>query len=223
MYCVRPVGRFAYKHIPLMSRLLSLQPCCPHDEYIHSFISCSVRLNSILLLIIPGYFFIVVAPARRCPGSFFIFCRNPQLASRNVRDMYWTCLRKDYPLVILLYTILSDPVSGYVSTYLRYYSSLCVCHAVLSILSKGVYKNIQALSESPLEVCILTRRVGTLCPWFHCFWVLVECELYTTKTGGWCGYHVPGPTRLGKMSKPFVSSRLRFWKPCSGNSGDCHV
>ena len=38
-----------------------------------------------------------------------------------------------------------------------------------------------------------------------------------------CGYHVSRPTRLGKMSKPLLSSRLRFWKPCSGNSGDCHV
>ena len=38
-----------------------------------------------------------------------------------------------------------------------------------------------------------------------------------------CGYHVPGPTRLGKMSKPLPSSRFHFWKPCSGNSGDCHV
>ena len=62
------VGRFAYKHIRLMSRLLSLQPCCPHDEY--TLISRSVRLISILLLIIPGYFFVVVAPARCCPGSF---------------------------------------------------------------------------------------------------------------------------------------------------------
>ena len=25
------------------------------------------------------------------------------------------------------------------------------------------------------------------------------------------------------MSKPVIPSRLRFWKPCSGNSGDCHV
>ena len=38
-----------------------------------------------------------------------------------------------------------------------------------------------------------------------------------------CGYHVPGPTRLGKMSKPLLPSRLHFWKPCSENSGDCHV
>ena len=38
-----------------------------------------------------------------------------------------------------------------------------------------------------------------------------------------CGYHVPGQTRLQQMSKPLLSSRLRFWKPCSGHSGDCHV
>ena len=33
-----------------------------------------------------------------------------------------------------------------------------------------------------------------------------------------CGYHVPGPTRLGKMSKPLLPSRLRFWKPASQSS-----
>ena len=27
-------------------------------------------------------------------------------------------------------------------------------------------------------------------------------------------------TPIGKMSKPLPSSRLRFWKLCSGNSGD---
>ena len=37
------------------------------------------------------------------------------------------------------------------------------------------------------------------------------------------GYHVPGPTRLEKMSKPLLFSRLSFWRPGSGNSGDCHV
>ena len=168
------VGRSAYKHIRLMSCLLSLQPCCP--RWVYTLIACSVRLISILLLINPGYFFIVVAPARRCPGSSFIFCRNPQLASRNVRDMYRTCLRKDYPSCHSLYTILSDPMSGYVSTYLRYYSSLSVMLSCLSCQKECA--NIQALRESPLEACILTRRVGTLCPWFHYFWVLVECELY---------------------------------------------
>ena len=50
----------------------------------------------------------------------------------------------------------------------------------------------------------------------------MEFDFYRHQTGG-CGYHVPGPTRPGKMSKPLLSSRLRFWKPCSGNSGDCHV
>ena len=45
----------------------------------------------------------------------------------------------------------------------------------------------------------------------------------TIKTGGGCGDHVPGPTRLGKMSKYLLSSRPCFWKPCSENSGDCHV
>ena len=34
------------------------------------------------------------------------------------------------------------------------------------------------------------------------------------------GYHVPGPTRLGKMSKPLQPSRHRFWKDRLGNTGD---
>ena len=38
-----------------------------------------------------------------------------------------------------------------------------------------------------------------------------------------CEHHVPGLTRLRKMSKPLMSSKLHFWKQCSGNSGDCDV
>ena len=143
----------------------------------YTLISCSVRLISILLLIPPGYFSIVVAPARRCPGSFFIFYRNPQLASRNVRNMYWTCrLRKDYPLVIRF--ILSCPILC-PDMCQHIYGTTAVCLSVmLSCLScRKECTNIQALSESPLEVCILTRCVGTLCSWLHYFWVLVECEL----------------------------------------------
>ena len=128
---------------------------------------------------------------------------------------------KELPPCHSLYTILSDPMSGYVFTYQRYYSSLSVMLSCLSCQKEST--NIQASSESPLEVCILTRRVVALCPWFHCFWVLVKFELYHHQTREWCGYHVPGPTRLGKMSKPLLHSRLRFCKPCSGNSGDYHV
>ena len=38
-----------------------------------------------------------------------------------------------------------------------------------------------------------------------------------------CGYHVPEPTRLGKMPKPlqpWQPSRHRFWKDRLGNTGD---
>ena len=51
-------------------------------------------------------------------------------------------------------------MSGFLCTCLLYYSSLSVCHAVLSILSR-VYKLLN-VSESPLEVCISSRRVVTL-------------------------------------------------------------
>ena len=46
---------------------------------------------------------------------------------------------------------------------------------------------------------------------------------HTTHKKHICGYHVPEPTRLGKMSKPLQPSRHRFWKDCLGNTGDCHV
>ena len=146
-------------------------------RWVYTLISCSVRLISILLPMIPGYIFIAVAPTPCCPESFFIFCRNPQLASYNVRDMYWTCrLQKDYPLVIRF--ILSCPILC-TDTCAYIYGTTAVClSVVVSWLScQKECTNIQALSESPLKVCILTRRVGALCSWFHCFWVMVECEL----------------------------------------------
>ena len=37
------------------------------------------------------------------------------------------------------------------------------------------------------------------------------------------GYRVPGQTRLARMSKLLLSSRLQFWKPCSRNSWGCQV
>ena len=152
-------------------------------RWVYTLISCSVRLTSILSLIITGYFSIVVAPARRCPGSFFIFCRNPQLASRNVRDMYWTCLRKDYTLLIrfiLFCPILCPDMHPHI------YGTTAVCLSVMlfCLSCQKECTNIQALSESPLEVCISTRRAVTLCLWFHCFRVLVEFELYHHQNWG---------------------------------------
>ena len=139
MYCLRQVGRFAYKHIRLMSRLLSLQPCCPHDEY--TLISRSVRLISILLLINPGYFFIAVAPAPRCPWSFFnIFA----VIHSWPAAMSAICIEHVCERITLLSFALYYPVRSYVricvhiSTVL---SSLSACRAVLSIVSKGVYKH----------------------------------------------------------------------------------
>ena len=38
-----------------------------------------------------------------------------------------------------------------------------------------------------------------------------------------CGYHVPEPTRLAKMSKPLQPSRHRFWKLAWGTREICHV
>ena len=63
--------------------------------------------------------------------------------------------------------------------------------------------NIQALSESPLEVCISTGLV-TLCPWFHCFSVLVEFELLSPpKLGGDVDTMSPDQHAQGKRRNPF--------------------
>ena len=146
-------------------------------RWVHTLISCSACLISILLLITPGCFLTAVAPARRCPGLFPIFCRNPQLASHNVRGMYWTCrLVKDYPLVICF--ILSCPIlCPDMCPHIHGTTAICLSVMLSGPSCQKECTNIQTLSESPLEVCISTRRVGTLCPGFHCFWVLVECEL----------------------------------------------
>ena len=42
----------------------------------------------------------------------------------------------------------------------------------------------------------------------------------TTKPRGWCGHHVPGSNTRTEISKPQLPSGIRFWKPCSGISGD---
>ena len=156
-------------------------------RWIYTLISCSVRLMSSLL-------------PRNNPG-IFLYCRCSRTPLSRIIFLYiystkyfvvvhsWPaamsaiCIEhvvceKDYPLDIRF--ILSCPILCR-DLYLLIYGITAVClsyQAVLSILLKEC-TNIQALSESPLEVCILTitRRVGTPCPWFHCFWVWVECEL----------------------------------------------
>ena len=60
--------------------------------------------------------------------------------------------------------------------------SRCSCWSCLSCQKECT--NIQAFSESPPEVCISTRRVVTLCLWFHCFCVWVEFELYHHQNWG---------------------------------------
>ena len=83
--------------------------------------------------------------------------------------------------ITLLSFALYYPVRSCVRIYI-YISTVLqqsVCHAVLSICQKEC-TNIQALSESPLEVCILTRCVGTLVP--DSIWWSASSN--TTITGG---------------------------------------
>ena len=56
-------------------------------------------------------------------------------------------------------SILSDVMSGYVSTYLWYNSSLSFCHVVLPILSKGVYEHpsVRVVYDGPLMLAAVDR------------------------------------------------------------------
>ena len=99
--------------------------------------------------------------------------------------MFWTYrLWKDYPLVIRF--ILSCPIlCPDIYIHIHGTTAVCLsCHAVLSSCQKEC-TNIQALSESPLKVWTLSTRVGTPCPWFHCFWVFGGVRALTPpKLGG---------------------------------------
>ena len=106
--------------------------------------------------------------------------------------MYWACLRKDYPLVIRF--ILSCPILCPDICPHIYGNTSVSLSVMLSCPSRRKEcTTIQALSESPLEVCILTRRVVTLCPWLNCFWVLVEFELYHHQNRGVVWIPCPRP------------------------------
>ena len=142
-------------------------------RWVYTLISCSVRLICILLLINPGSFRIVVAPARRCPGSFYIIfavIHSWPAAMSAICIEHVVCERITLLSFALYYPVRS--LSGYISTYPRYYFvQQSVCLVMLSCLScQKECTNIQASSESPLKVWILTTRVGTPCP----------CLLYTS-------------------------------------------
>ena len=159
------------------------EPLVMYTRGVNTLISCSARLISILLLIIPGYFFIVVAPARRCPGSLLFLCTRVNILSQSTAGQP-QCPRYVLNMlsakrITLLSFALYYSVRSCSDMCLHIHDITAVCLSVM-LSCRSCQKectNIQALSESPLEVCILTRRVGKPCPWYHCFWVLVECEL----------------------------------------------
>ena len=82
------------------------------------------------------------------------------------------CVSSSAKRISLLSFAFYYPVRSYVrivihmSTVLQQIVCLSCC---LVCLVKRSVKNLRALSESPLEVYVSTRRVVTLCPWFHCF------------------------------------------------------
>ena len=88
----------------------------------------------------------------------------------------YSCLRKDYPLVIRF--VLSCPILC-PDIYPHVYDATADCLSVmLSCLSCQKECTSKRWANRHWKFCISTRRVVTLRLWFHCFWVLVEFELY---------------------------------------------
>ena len=88
--------------------------------------------------------------------------------------------------IALLPFALYDPVRPYVRicvTYLRYYSSLSVSHAVLSILSKGVYEHpsVKRIATESLYIDETCCYPLSLVPLLLKFWW--SSSSITTKTG----------------------------------------
>ena len=192
-------------------------------RWVYTLVSCSVRLISIFLLINPGYLFIYCrcsrTPLSRIIFLYFVVIHSWPAAMSAI--CIWTYrMRKDYALVIRY--ILSCPILC-PDFYPHVYGTTAVCQFVMLSCSSCQKEctNCQALANRHwLEVCIWTRRVVTLVydsVTFEFWW---SSSSITTKTGGWCGYDVLEPKRLGKMSKLLQPSRHRFWKDRLGNTGD---
>ena len=111
--------------------------------YTH-FVYDSVSPISILLLIIPRYFFIVVAPARCCPGSFFIKTRVNILVlihSWRAAVRYVLNMSPVKGISSAIRFILSCPILC-PDIYLYIHGTAAVClSCCLVYLSKGVYKH----------------------------------------------------------------------------------
>ena len=94
-------------------------------------------------------------------------------------------------ITLSIRVILSCPIlCPYMCPHIYGTTAACLPVMLSCLVCQKECTDIQALSESPLEVCILTRRVVTLCPWLHCFRVLVEFELYHHQNWGvmWIPY-----------------------------------
>ena len=133
------------------------------DSYIYQ-LSLAVATATVSLSLLPhavvhDHFFIY-------SSKYFVVIHSWPAAVRDVLNMS----AKGLPSCHSLYTILSDPVSGYVSTYPRYYSSLS-CHAVLSI----------RIATESLNINYTCWYTLSLIPLLLSFWWSAS---NTTKTGG---------------------------------------
>ena len=106
----------------------------------------------------------------------------------------------------------------------------CVGRAIACDDIKGSFSSPERLERtkshvfpSPPFVVFFSFLAGELGfkQWVKVFSSRTEGVRFSFSNPHTCGYYVPGSTRLGKMSKSLLPGR--FWKPCSGNSGDCHV
>ena len=138
-----------------MSCLLSLQPCCPHGEYIHSVRVACVQL-AFFFANNPGIFIYCCSRTLlssivfiKNSSKYFVLIHSWPAAVRYVLNMSPV---KDYPLVIRF--ILSCLILC-LDIYLHIHGTTAAClscHAVLSILSKGVSKHcLLYTSPSPRD------------------------------------------------------------------------
>ena len=138
---------------------------------------------------------------------------NPPAGQPQQCDMYWTCRLWNGLLFCHSLTI---PVRFYVRIFIRMSTVLQqnVCPAVLCLSFTIICLAItyELYFALPKWVCTTpivkriafwknttstSRRVVTLCLWFHCFRVVVEFELLSPpKLGGDVDTMPPEPTRL---------------------------
>ena len=203
-----------------MSRLLSLQPCCPYDEYTTHFVQRASNWH--LSAVKPGLFLYCCSrmPLSTITFLYFVVIHSWPAAMSSICIERIVCER-----ITLLSFASYYPVRFCVriSIHMSTVPQQIVCLSCCLVLSKGVYKppRVNRIATGSLYIDQTCCYPMSLVPLLLNFGGVRA--LSTPKLGGDVDTMSPEPTRLGKMSKPLLPSRLRFWKLCSGISGDCNV